>query len=97
VKKLPYIIKVDKQGRLVLPKEVREKAGIKEDSQLICIVIGERIILEHFLIEKIQEAFRRLEEVAPSLDLDAVEEVIGEDKYVDREYALRKIGVRRNS
>jgi len=94
---MPYIIKVDKQGRLVLPKEVREKAGIKENSQLICTVIGERIILEHFLAEKIQEAFRRLEEIAPSLDLDVVEEVIGEDKYVDREYALRKIGFRRGN
>ncbi len=97
VKNMPYIIKVDKQGRLVLPKEVREKAGIKENSQLICTVIGERIILEHFLAEKIQEAFRRLEEIAPSLDLDVVEEVIGEDKYVDREYALRKIGFRRGN
>ncbi|MCD6509393.1 MAG: AbrB/MazE/SpoVT family DNA-binding domain-containing protein [Thermoprotei archaeon] len=37
---MPYIIKVDKQGRLVLPKEVREKAGIKENSQLIYTVIG---------------------------------------------------------
>ena len=40
VKTMPYIIKVDKQGRLVLPKEVREKAGIKENSQLIYTVIG---------------------------------------------------------
>jgi len=41
-----------------------------------------------------QEAFSRLKEIAPSLDLDVVE-VEGEDKYVDREYALRKIGLRR--
>lgn len=97
MKILPYIIRVDKQGRLVLPKEVREKVGIRGDSQLICTVVGRRIVLEHFLVERIWEAFRRLEEIVPSLDVDVVEGVVGEDKYVDEEYALRKIGIRRNN
>ncbi|MEM2936457.1 MAG: hypothetical protein QW231_04685 [Candidatus Bathyarchaeia archaeon] len=36
--------------------------------------------------------FSRLEEIAPSLDLDVVE-VEGEDKYVDREYVSAKLGL----
>jgi len=45
---------------------------------------------------RIQEAFSRLEEIAPSLDLDVVE-VEGENKYVDREYAPGKIGLKRGN
>jgi len=52
-----------------------------------------RIILEKFPIDSIHKAFAELEDVAPSLELDVVE-VEGGDKCVDRECALRKIGLR---
>jgi len=51
-----------------------------------------QVILEKFSIDSIHRAFAELEELAPSLELDAVK-VEGEDKYFDREYALRKIGI----
>lgn len=92
----PLILKVDKQGRTVLPKEVRQALGIKGNSNLVCRVIGGRIILEKFSPDRVHEAFTRLEEIAPSLDLDRVE-ARGEDKYIEREYALRKIGFRSSS
>ncbi len=60
---------------------------------MVCRVVGNRIILEKFSMEAIHKAFAELEEIVPSLELDTVK-VEGEDKYVDREYALRKIGVR---
>jgi AbrB family looped-hinge helix DNA binding protein len=87
------IIKVDKQGRTVLPKDVRKALGIEGETEIVCRVVGNRIILEKFSMEAIHKAFAELEEMAPSLELDTVK-VEGEDKYVDREYALRKIGVR---
>ncbi|MEM2897591.1 MAG: hypothetical protein QW265_03455 [Candidatus Bathyarchaeia archaeon] len=59
---------------------------------MVCRIIGNKVILEKFSIESIHRAFAELEEIAPSLELDVVE-VKGEDKYVDREYALRKIGL----
>ena len=93
---MPLMVRVDNQGRMVLPKEVRQVLGIEGGSKLVCRVIGNRVILERFSIDRVQEAFSRLEEMAPSLDLDIVE-VEGEDKYIDREYALRKIGLRRSS
>jgi len=87
------IVKVDKQGRMVLPRDVRIALGIEGGAEMVCRVVGNKVILERFSIESIQRAFADLEEVAPSLEVDTVE-VEGEDKYVDSEYALRKIGIR---
>jgi len=87
------IIKIDKQGRIVLPKDIRKALGIEGEAVMVCRVVGNKVILERFSIESIQRAFAELEAVAPSLELDTVK-VEGEDKYVDREYALRKIGIR---
>ena len=86
------VVKVDKQGRMVLPKDVRKALGIEDEAEVVCRVIGNKVILERFSIESIQKAFADLEEIAPSLEVDTVE-VEGEDKYVDSEYALRKIGL----
>jgi len=86
-------IKVDKQGRMVLPMDLRKVLGIEGEAEMVCRVVGNRIMLEKFSIDSIRKAFAELEEIAPSLELDMVK-VEGEDKYVDREYALRKIGIR---
>lgn len=87
------IIKIDKQGRLVLPKEVRAALGVRGEAKLVCKVVGSKVVLESFSLDEIERAFRRLSELVPSLDADTVE-VEGEDKYIDEEYALRKIGLR---
>jgi len=86
-------VKVDKQGRTVLPKDVRKALGIDGEAEMVCRVVGGKVILEKFSVDSIHKAFADLEEIAPSLEFDTVK-VEGEDKYVDREYALRKIGVR---
>jgi len=92
VKNMEATIKIDKQGRTVLPKDVRKALGIDGEAEMVCRVFGNKVILEKFSIDSIQKAFAELEEIAPSLELDTVK-VEGEDKYVDREYALRKIGI----
>jgi AbrB family looped-hinge helix DNA binding protein len=84
-------IKVDKQGRMVLPKNVRKALRIDGETEMVCRVVGNRIILEKFSMEAIHKSFAELEEIAPSLEFDTVK-VVGEDKYIDREYALRKLG-----
>ncbi|MGQ9469489.1 MAG: AbrB/MazE/SpoVT family DNA-binding domain-containing protein [Nitrososphaerales archaeon] len=92
---MPYV-RVDRHGRMVLPKEARRALGIDENSSLVYRIVGNKIVLEKFSAERLNETFARLEEIAPSLDTDMVVST-GGDKYVDREYALRKIGLRRNS
>ena len=41
-------VKVSKKGQIVIPKEIREKLGIKEGSNLKIKLDGKRIILESF-------------------------------------------------
>jgi hypothetical protein len=66
---------------------------MKGEMEMVCRVVGVRLYLEKLSMEDIHKVFSELEEVAPSLELDTVE-VESEDKYLDREYALRKIGIR---
>jgi len=87
------VIKVDRQSRMVLPKDIRKALGISGEAEMVCRVVGNKIILEKFSIDSIHKAFAELEDIAPSLELDIME-VEGEDKYVDRKCALRKIGLR---
>jgi AbrB family looped-hinge helix DNA binding protein len=41
---MAYAVTIDKKGRLVLPKESRQKAGINQNSRLIVEVKGPGII-----------------------------------------------------
>lgn len=92
VKIMEFILRVDKQGRIVIPRDVRRILGINEKTEIICRIVGEKIVLEKFSSDFIYRAFNDLEEIAPSLDFDSVSVEL-EDKYLDREYALRKIGL----
>ena len=40
-------IKVDRQGRTVLPKDVRKALGMEGEAEMVCRVVGNRIILEN--------------------------------------------------
>ena len=93
VRLLDFVLRVDGQGRIVLPSRVRKALGIDGGAELVCRVVGDRIVLEKFSRDSIRRAFVELEELAPSLDAD-VEEFEDEYGYFDGEYALRKIGLR---
>ena len=67
------IIKIDKQGRMVLPKDVRKALGIDGEAEMMCRAVGNKVTLEKFSIESIQRAFVELEEIAPSLEVDTME------------------------
>ena len=64
VKIMESILKVDGQGRTVLPKKVRQALGIDGGTELVCRVVGNRIVLEKFSRDSIRKAFRELEELA---------------------------------
>jgi len=40
------VVKVDEKGRIVIPKEIREKLGIKEKQVMKLRVIDDKIVLE---------------------------------------------------
>lgn len=59
------IAKVDRRGRVVLPKEIREKVNIKEDEEVLISVEGDSIV-----IRKAEDPFKLLEKLLGDLSFD---------------------------
>ena len=72
-----FILKVGKRGVVILSKELRSKAGIEEDSEVVEIR-GNEVLL------------RLLKSVIVSVDWAAVEKILHEEDEVEEE-KLRKI------
>lgn len=68
------IVAVDSQGRVVIPKEIREKAGIGEDSKLAITETSEgSIVMKRLDTERI---LREIEEETEDLDIDRIVEEV---------------------
>ncbi len=64
------VVSIDKTGRLVIPKELREKLGVEKDTKFL-ITSGEHGVL---MLQKLDaEAIAaRLEEELKGVDIDAI-------------------------
>jgi len=86
-------VTVDRQGRLVLPSNIREVLGLKEGGNVSIRLNGSRLILEPMskdLEEKVQEWVN----IALDLKAEALTEVSKESwKWMSIEYAKRKLGL----
>lgn len=86
-------VKIDKQGRLVLPAVIREKTGLKGGGKVSIRLDGPRVIIEPIL-ENLEENVKRWKESTLRLHADPFTEEIHESwKWIDREYARRKLGI----
>lgn len=86
---------LDKFGRILIPKEVRDQLGIKEGTTLEIIVKGGELIIrphDENLEKKVREAMDYLKKNAPKPFATREEEVDG--KWFSKEYSLRKIGLK---
>jgi AbrB family looped-hinge helix DNA binding protein len=73
-----FILKVRKKGVVILPKELRAKAGIEEDSEVIAEIKGSEVLL------------RPLKPVVVRVDWATVEKILHEEDKVEEE-KLREI------
>lgn len=64
------VISVDRAGRLVIPKELREKLGVEKDTKFL-VMSGEHGVL---MLQKldVEEIAARLEEELKGVDVDAI-------------------------
>ncbi len=64
------VVSVDKSGRLVLPREIREKIGITADSKLLVVDIGR----DKILLKKLDRGViaKRLKEELSGVDIDKI-------------------------
>ncbi len=63
------IIEVDKAGRIVLPKRLRDELGIRERTRLILMKRDGKLIMMRLDVEEIA---RRLEEELAGVDVEGI-------------------------
>ena len=87
-------VRVDRYGRIVLPKEIREKLGIHENSELTLSVREDEIVIRvrrEDLEKKVDDLIEFLKNNAPKA---FVSEVGEDEKWLTRKYSLEKIGLK---
>jgi transcriptional pleiotropic regulator of transition state genes len=87
-------VKIDKFGRILIPKEIRKSLEIKEETELEMEVKDEKILIrlvDRSLEEKVEELIRYLKNSAPKPFVS--DEEAGE-KWYSAEFSMRKIGLK---
>jgi AbrB family looped-hinge helix DNA binding protein len=71
------VTKIDKAGRVVIPKAIRERMGLKEDSALLVAeAVGGVVILKKLDIDDLA---RRLREELKGKDLDRIADSVKDE------------------
>ncbi len=70
MEKLESIVKISSKGQIVIPKEVRERLGIKAGGKLAVIVRDDEIILRKIERLNLSEISSRISSVVEKEDID---------------------------
>jgi AbrB family looped-hinge helix DNA binding protein len=93
VRNMENAIKVDEQGRMVLPSRVREAFGIKKGGQITIRIDGSKVILEP-LNKDVEKKVQEWENLSKKLKSEILTEEPNESwKWMSRDYARRKLGL----
>ena len=87
-------VRVGKYGKIVLPKEVRERFSIRENTELTLNVRDNEIVIRvqrGDLEKKVDELIEFLRNNAPKTFTLEIEE---DEKWLIRKYELEKIGLK---
>ena len=68
------VVEIDKSGRIVIPKSLRQELDIKEKTRFILTKRGQGQLLLQKL--EVEEIARRLEEELSGKDIDAIVEAV---------------------
>jgi len=86
-------VSVDKQGRLVVPAQLRQSLGIKEGGRVKIYQDGKKIVLEPInedVERNVKEWSRKAKSMATSMN---TEESKPSGKWLSDEYAKKKLGL----
>jgi len=87
-------VKVDRYGRIVLPRNVRDELGLRENDELVLDVREDEIVIRvqrDDLEKRVNDLVEYLKSHSPKPFVAEAEE--GE-KWVTRKHALEKIGLK---
>ncbi|MCL5318273.1 MAG: AbrB/MazE/SpoVT family DNA-binding domain-containing protein [Thaumarchaeota archaeon] len=71
------VTKIDKAGRVVIPKEIRVRMGLKEDSALLIVEADKGVVVLKKL--DVEELARRLRRELKGVDVEAIAERVEEE------------------
>jgi transcriptional pleiotropic regulator of transition state genes len=89
-------VRIDRYGRLLIPKEVRDRLGLTPWTTLELALRGDEIVLSPRNLDlegRVEELSRFLEREAPRAFVNPI--TPGDSKWMSRDYSLRKIGLSR--
>jgi len=64
------VTKIDRAGRVVIPKEIRERMGLKEDTTLLVVDATDEIVVLKKL--DVKELAKRLRQELRGIDVEAI-------------------------
>ena len=64
------VTKIDKAGRVVIPKEIRKRIGLKEDTTLLVVDATDEIVILKKL--DVKELAKRLKQELRGIDVEAM-------------------------
>jgi len=90
--KMPNILKVDQQGRVVLPIEIRRALGIVRGGSIVLEKKNNRIFINAG--GKLEENVKQWKERVKSINVEAKTFKAGESKWMSESWAKKKLGIR---
>ncbi|MFQ6095975.1 MAG: AbrB/MazE/SpoVT family DNA-binding domain-containing protein [Candidatus Bathyarchaeia archaeon] len=87
-------VEIDRYGRILIPREVRERLGLKPKTPLEVAVRGSEVVLR----VKNADLDAEVKELATFMEREAPEPFVnepskGDSKWLSKEYCLRKLGL----
>jgi len=92
VKKMPYNLKVDRQGRVVLPIEVRRSLGVVRGGSITMYKKNNRIFID--VGGDLEGRVGRWKKTLRDMDVAVKGFEPGESKWLSEEWVRRKLGIR---
>lgn len=85
--------KMDKFGRVLIPKKIREKAGLGEGEDVEILRKGSKVIIR----PKNEEVEKKVDDLADYLDRNlpepfSTEPPEGESKWMSKKHGMKKLG-----
>lgn len=90
--KVPYKIKIDKQGRIVLPVEIRRSLGIVGSGSIVLKKRNNRIFIDAGA--ELEENVKQWKERMKSTRVEVKTFEPGESKWLSEDWARKKLGIR---
>ncbi len=88
---MEYVLRVDRQGRVVLPVELRRKLGVKDGGSIILRKKNNRIYID--VQRELEEDVKRWKEKIRGIKIN-VEQIGGiESKWVSKDWSRKKLGI----